>query len=323
MESIMMNIEISEEKSIKSTFIYIRNAKINEESYESKILSEENIENIIKHHLIYEGENRVLKYDVSNSVSLDEYIKARRLTKDDICKIVLSIDEILMSIENYLLSENSIILDFRAIRVAKGANGEIVYKFIAVPNFNSSFSYELSKFLIRILRHIDVEDNEALSLAYGLFVRSSKDNYTISDLIELVDKVYDKKFLMNEYVSEDELNKYDEEMANEISEEIMEENRAMVIDDIIESNDVLDSVTLNNDKKEGLIIDSETRAVLGDNILDDFESEDKKIISKGKKLTLFKGKRALKGNICIGIIGYILVPIVIIAAPLLYYFIFA
>lgn len=323
MESLMTNLVINEEKSIKNTFIYIRNLKINEESYEAKILSEDNIENIIKYQIVYEGENRVLKYDVSNSMSLDECIKIKSLTKDDICRIMLAIDEVLMSIENYLLSESSIALDFRLIRVVKKKESKLKYKFIAIPNFNSSFSFELSKFLVRLLRHIDVEDKEALSLAYGLFVRSSKDNYTINDLMELVDKVYDKKSFVAEYISEDELNKYDEEMANEISEEIMEENKTLVLDDMIESNNVLESVTINNDKEGGLVIDSETKAVLGDSILNDFGSEDKKIIAKEKKPGLFSGKRALKGNISIGIIGYILAPILIIVAPLLYYFILA
>lgn len=323
MENLMTNLEISEEKNIKNTLIYIKNLKINEESYEAKILSEDNIENIIKYQIVYEGENRVLKYDVSNSISLEEYIKTKNLTKDDLCKIMLAIDEILMSIENYLLSESSIALDFRLIRVVKKQASKLNYKFIAIPNFNSSFSYELSRFLVRLLRHIDVEDKDALSLAYGLFVRSSKDNYTISDLMELVDKVYDKKNFGNEFVSEDELNKYDEEMANEISDEIIEENKSLLLDEMIEPNAAIDSVTINNDKEEGLVIDSDTKAVLGESILNDFDSEDRKIISKGKRPGLFKGKRALKGNISIGIIGYILAPIVLIAAPLLYYFILA
>ena len=46
-------LEISEEKSIKTTNVYLKNVKINQESYEAKILSEENIENVIKLKVSY------------------------------------------------------------------------------------------------------------------------------------------------------------------------------------------------------------------------------------------------------------------------------
>ena len=52
------NIEIVEEKNIKNTFLYVKNAKISVDSYETKILTEDNIENIIKFQIMYEGENR-------------------------------------------------------------------------------------------------------------------------------------------------------------------------------------------------------------------------------------------------------------------------
>ena len=219
------NIDIIEEKGIKNTSLYIGNIKCNPESYEYKILSEENIDNILKFQLTYDGENRVLKYDVSNTLSLEEYVKTNKLSKRDICNILTSIDEILLSIENYLISENALFLDLKAIRLMRYRNNKIKYKFVAMPNANLDFSYELSKFLIRILKYVDVEDRDALSLAYGLFVRSSKDNYTMNDLMELIDKAKGNEDIESYDVNVDDLMNYDEEIAKEISEEIMEENK--------------------------------------------------------------------------------------------------
>lgn len=317
MENLKTNLMINEEKSIKNTLLYIRNVNINIGSYESKILLEDNIENVIKCQVVYEGENRVLKYDVSGSMSLDEYIRAKKLKKEDICRVVIAIDEVLMSIENYLLSENSLSLEPKLVRVVKKANNHIDFKFIAIPDYNSNFSYELSKFLIRLLRHVDVDDKDALSLAYGLFVRSSKDNYTMNDLMELVDKAYDKRETESLDFSVEDMVKYDEEIANEISEEIIEENRMAGFTEVEEMDN--DNVTIKSDD-EGIIIDSETKNILADNILNDFDYDDKKIKSFEKKPLLLKTKRALKGNISIGIIGYILAPIILIVAPLIYYF---
>ena len=130
MENLKTNLMINEEKSIKNTLLYIRNVNINIESYESKILSEDSIENVIKCQVVYEGENRVLKYDVSGSMSLDEYIRSKKLKKEDICRVVIAIDEVLMSIENYLLSENSLSLEPKLVRVVKKANNRIDFMII-------------------------------------------------------------------------------------------------------------------------------------------------------------------------------------------------
>ena len=320
-ETMKNNLIINEEKSIKNTLLYIRNMQVNTESYESKILAEENIENIIKYQIVYEGENRVLKYDVSNTVGFDEYLKTKRLKKEDICKIVSSIDDILLSVENYLLAEGSIVLDLKLIRVAKNARGNISFKFIAIPNFNSDFSYELSKFLIRILRHIDVEDKEALTLAYGLFVRSSKDNYTMNDLMELVDKVYDKRMSIDDEFNIDEMIKYDEEMASEISEEIILENKERTLGEEINETVIGQNLITSNDEDK-LIIDASTKEIIGDALLNDFDKEDEKIEKCNKKPFSLKKNKALKGNISLSLVVFALVPVLVLALPIIYFFVY-
>ena len=322
MERMVNSLDINEEKSIKNTLLYLKNVEINTEGYEYKILSEEFIENIIKFQLIYDGANQVLKYDVSSTISLDEYLKTIKLKKKDICDILLAIDDVLFSIENYLISENSVILDLRAIRLKKLRNGHKRYQFIAVPNLKADFSYELSKFLIRILRFVDVDDKEALSLAYGLFVRSSKDNYTMNDLIELVEKVRDKNADVQDDITMEELVNYDEEMAKEISEEMLQEN-GFDIQDIDEENEKKYTGNTNNESMnidEGITIDDETNDILQESVLNDFNKQDKKIVKFKKYAFGFKKKRALNGHINLGMIAYAIVPVVIIVVPVLVFF---
>ena len=322
MEVLRNSLVISEEKSIKNTLLYIKNVNINTESYESKILSEENIENIIKFQVLYDGDKRILKYDVSNTISLDEYLKTKKLNKKDLCKIVSAVDEILLSVENYLLSENSIALDLRLVRVMKKSNGSIGFKFIAIPNYHSDFSYELSKFLIRLLRHVDVDDKDALSLAYALFVRSSKDNYTMNDLMELIDKTYDKNEGAEDGPSIEDLIRYDEEMASEVSEDIINENRINMYDEEIDQGASSNNI-ITSDEQNSLIIDATTKEILGESLLNDFDKDDESIKKGNAKSQGIKKKVVLKGHISFGIIGYILAPIIIVALPLIYYFMYA
>ena len=321
----LMNNELSiiEEKNMKNTLLYINDVEINEQSYETKILLEENIENIIKFQIVYDAEKVNLKYDVSNTISYYEYLKYKKLNKEDISRMILAIDDILSSIENYLLSENSISLNLKLIRVEKNKKGKVNYKFIAIPNNCSDFSNELSKFLIRILRMVDVDDKDALALAYGLFVRSSKDNYTMDDLLELVEKYYDKN--ANNEISIDDFITYDEEIAKDIKEEYHEEiSESIMEEETINNTDTYDcsSNTLTSKDEGKIFIDNTTRDVLGESILNDFDNDDKKVQNVGKKIFGNKSKQTLKGHISVGLIGFIVAPIVLIAIPIFYYFLY-
>lgn len=178
------------EKSIKNNFLIIKNVNLNIQSYEFRILQEEKNEKLLQPKLDYEAEAMVLKYDISNKISLDDYIKSNKLKSNDLKIIIKSINCMLNEIENYLVSENSIILDTKSIFIDK-RKGKCNITFVPVPDYNSDFSFEFSKLLIRLMRYVDVNDKESLALAYGLFIKSSKDNYTINDLMELCDDIDD------------------------------------------------------------------------------------------------------------------------------------
>lgn len=316
LEKMKSSIQVEEEKSIKNTSLYIRNVEINEESYETKMLLEENIEDVLKFQIVYEGENSALRFDVSKTISLDEYLKSNKLKKRDLCDIIDDIDSMLSSIENYLISENSVSLDPRLLRVDKSEKNKFVLKFVIIPNYKSSFSYELSKFLIRILRHVDVEDKNALNLGYGLFVRSSKDNYTISDLMELIDSVRDHKKSDIKELDLDALNAYDEEVMSEMAEIVPEEINVEEYEDV-------------NDKKDesmNIVMDKNTNDLLKEELFENFDKKDNKgeknIIKFKKKIFDFKPKKALNAHIVVNICKNALIPIACILVPMILYLIY-
>lgn len=178
------SILLCTEKSIKNNFLIIKNVNLNTQSYEFKILQEEKNDKLLQPKLDYDGDSLILKYDISNKVSLDDYIKSNKLKSNDLRTIIKSINIMLNEIENYLVSENSILLDTKSIYIDK-RKGRCNLTFVPIPDYKSDFSFELSKLLIRLMRYVDVNDKDTLALAYGLFIRSSKDNFTINDLMEL------------------------------------------------------------------------------------------------------------------------------------------
>ena len=237
-----LDVEIN--KSIKGNFIYIKDVYVNNESYEYKILMEQDIDNVNKMQIEYDGNKTNLLYDINNKITLENYLLQKKLNVASLLLIIKNVNNLLNSISNYLLSENSITLDFRTIVIDKeGKNTKL--KFCLVPNLNNDFSFELSKFLMKLLRYVDIKDKNALPLAYKLFIKSSKDNYTIDDLLEVVRQyeadsdnlydIYDENLIFDEstLLSDENENKEDFVDLNSFyqSDEIKKEDNSISIDD--------------------------------------------------------------------------------------------
>ena len=262
----MKELDVEINKSIKGNFIYIKDVYVNNESYEYKILMEQDIDNVNKMQIEYDGNKVNLLYDINNKITLENYLLQKKLNVASLLLIIKNINNLLNSISNYLLSENSIILDFRTIVIDReGRNTRL--KFCLVPNLNNDFSFELSKFLMKVLRYVDIKDKNALPLAYKLFIKSSKDNYTIDDLLEVVKQyeadsdnlydIYDENLIFDEnmLLSESDENKEDFVDLNSfyqndaVKTEKKNLNIDKDIDDIMESN-------------SSVVIDDETKKLL-------------------------------------------------------------
>ena len=272
------------EKSIKNNFLIIKNVSLNIQSYEFRILQEEKNDKLLQPKLDYEGEAMVLKYDISNKVSLDDYIKSNKLKSNDLKTIIKSINSMLNEIENYLVSENSIILDTKSIYIDK-RKGKCNLTFVPVPDYNSDFSFELSKLLIRLMRYVDVNDKEALALAYGLFIKSSKDNFTISDLMELCSDIEEvdenDELLLNKdfeslydgkIIEENEYNNY----YNNVNENLGILNTEYLFAD----NDKYDNKISNKHINQIVNTKNEDRDSLQNdkNDIEDFDNEDDELL---------------------------------------------
>ena len=303
------NIIYEYEKNIKNYFLFIKNIKINKDSYEFKILEEEIIENILKPKIQIENNEYYYSFDISKLFSLEQYIKYNKLKKKDIIFIIKSIDGILNNIENYLISENSILLDLKSIFLNK-YDKKVNLNFIIIPNLNIDFSFELSKLLIKLMRYIDLEDKDALQLAYELFVKSSKDNYTINDLIESIPEDYEE----NEDVDFDDI--YNYEIINSENENINEDEVFEIIekdyDD--EFNNEIKNLNQDKDVEEGITIDDKAKNFLTDELFEDFE--DKNSNFNAQKKIIKSRKRIQKNFLNVNeIFDAVFVPLVSVSVP--------
>ena len=186
----MSKYNITFEKDINDSYMYIDGVKVNKDSYESTLLKNTAIDRILKYYLVDNGEISKLRYDITGLASLDSYVKKHSLKQEDITFIIREISNMLMSAENYLISENSIILNPETIMItlSKNKNNNIKKKllFTVIPSFNGDFYEQLVKLLLYILRNVDKSDKKSILLAYNLFSESAKENFTINNLLSII-----------------------------------------------------------------------------------------------------------------------------------------
>ena len=111
----MCKYNITFEKNINDSYMYISGVKINTDSYESILLKNENIDRILKYYLVENDEICKIRFDITGLMSLDSYVKKNALKEIDISFIINEISKMLTTAENFLISENSIILNPESI----------------------------------------------------------------------------------------------------------------------------------------------------------------------------------------------------------------
>lgn len=313
------DIKITYDKSIKASYLEIKNLSLNKDSYEYKIITEENINSLIKPIISYENNNEYFKYDITGLHSLEQYIKYNKLKKKDIVFIINSIDKLLNEIENYLISENSLYMDLKTIFIHKN-NNSILFKYILIPNLNLDFSFEFSKFLIRLMRYVDIDDKDALMLSYELFVKSSKDNYSISDLLEIINKYNNNDMNENEFID----NIDDETIFDNYDDNTFENS----IDYDKEIKSIYEK-DISEIKNNYLKIDNTTNNILKNELFENFdriedstEDEDLKFEKFKQKMRKKRKRHCNKSSINIMNILNWIIPIIIVLIPIIIYILF-
>ena len=87
----MKELDVEINKSIKGNFIYIKDVYVNNESYEYKILMEQDIDNVNKMQIEYDGNKVNLLYDINNKITLENYLLQKKLNVASLLLIIKNI----------------------------------------------------------------------------------------------------------------------------------------------------------------------------------------------------------------------------------------
>lgn len=194
-----MNYTINYEHGLRHSYMYIKSADISDNSYETKLMRETSIPGSLEMNIDISDTEAAIRYDISGLEPMDKYLESHPMSHLDISKFMEDLNTLLLSLEEFMISENSIVLDPSAVFYKEETNTWI---FPLIPDNKLCFNADLSEFLTYVLKHIDYKDDRAVIIGYSIFQETTKDFYQITDLLKIVRTNIEKEnIIRNQLIS--------------------------------------------------------------------------------------------------------------------------
>lgn len=173
-------MEVEYLRELRQNYLMIQVEEHQEQGYEARMLTGNAIEGLLKFR-IKKADNRCrFCYEITSKQPLSRMLEKQAMNAEQIRTLLLGIARTLTRMEDYLLTEEQIVLDPDYVYI----DPEEYQPFLCLlPGKKGSFPEEFSRFLQFLLGKTDHEDNEAVVLIYGLYRESLKENYGLDNLL--------------------------------------------------------------------------------------------------------------------------------------------
>ncbi|MCQ2400875.1 MAG: DUF6382 domain-containing protein [Lachnospiraceae bacterium] len=152
------------------------------DSFEDRMISGLDISTLLKPVFFTDELER---YDISGYQSLDETMKNRRLNRDEILDILISVDTSIRYLEERMLGDANILLDPMFIYTEAG-HGNILFP--VTRGSSDLFSERMRKLSELLFIQADFDDPETLKFAAGLMRICLSDSFRMHDIMYFIER---------------------------------------------------------------------------------------------------------------------------------------
>lgn len=173
-------MEISYHREMKNNYLMIMAEEEQERGFETRMLIGNTIDGLLRFR-IRKSDNRCqFCYEITSKQPLGRLLETKMIHAEQLRKLLLGIAQTLIRMEDYLLTEEQILLDpdFIYVDLESFQPGLCLF-----PGRKGNFPQEFSELLSFLLGKVDHQDKEAVVLIYGLYRESLKDNYGLDNLL--------------------------------------------------------------------------------------------------------------------------------------------
>ena len=178
-------MEVHYKREMKHNYLIVEPDEGNKPGYEARMLLNNAVEGLLRFHIKYMDERQSYYYDITSMQPLGRILQNRFIDRGEICQLLIQLHVALRRMEEYLLSEDGLLLDPDYIYVEpEGFRTGLCL----VPGMAGNFPDRLSRLLQYLMKKVDHRDKECVVLAYGLYQESLKENFSVEDLMKLVQR---------------------------------------------------------------------------------------------------------------------------------------
>ena len=176
-------MEISYVREMRKNYL-VAEAQENFPGYEAHMLAANTIQGLLGMRIRYTDGRASYYYDITSRQPLGRLLEGRQITVGEICGLIRQIYGTLKRMEEFFLGDKGILLEPQYIYIEPET---FQAGLCFVPGLEGNFSESLSRLLQYLLRQVDHRDKRAVILAYSLYQESLKENYSLEDLLSLME----------------------------------------------------------------------------------------------------------------------------------------
>jgi len=174
------NMEISYHREMKKNYLMISVEEFREQGFETRMLIGNAIQGLLKFRIRKTDDRCQFCYEITSKQPLGRLLETKSIRAGQIRSLLWGISQTLSRMEEYLLTEEQILLTPDFIYVDPETFRP---ELCLLPGKEGDFPKEFSEFLQFLLDKVDHQDKEAVVMVYGLYRESLKENYGLDNLL--------------------------------------------------------------------------------------------------------------------------------------------
>ena len=153
--------------------------------FDRYMLAANSIDGLLKFYLKRVDNQDYYYYEITSRQPLSRILEYQSLGAAELSRLINSISQVLERLEAYLLKEGQILLEPEYIYVEPE---RFLISLCLVPGRKGNFPEEMTSLLQYLLGKVDHQDKECVVIAYGMYQESLKENYGMSNILEILER---------------------------------------------------------------------------------------------------------------------------------------
>ncbi len=152
--------------------------------FREKMLEKNRIDGYLPLSIIYSGEEKIYRYDISDKKALSDILAEKSMTEEMLLALLKDLEKIFIKGKSFMLEEMNYVLHPDALYLSHEGRAFACY----LPGYEKDVKEQLSGLFGYFMDCVDINDRRSVYAVYSAFVAAGEENCTFSALISLMER---------------------------------------------------------------------------------------------------------------------------------------